>query len=340
MRSVWIPKPGPPEVLEVRDGPDPAPAHGQVLIRVRASGVNFADVSARMGFYPDAPPRPCVVGYEVSGLVEKLGAGVDPASGLAVEQRVVALTRFGGYAEAVAVPAAQVFPMPAAMSFEEAAAIPVNYLTAVLMLYRFGNLRAGEKVLVHAAAGGVGMAAIQLCRAVGAEVIGTASASKHAFLRECGVAHCIDYRTEDFEQGVMRVTGGRGVDVAIDATGAFRKSYRCLAPLGRLVCFGLSSASAGMEPSRLRALLSIAKLPFFHPIKLMNDNKAVIGVNLGHLWDHIDMLRREMLGLLDGYEKGTIKPVVGKTFPLIEAAAAHRYMQERKNVGKVVLVAG
>jgi NADPH:quinone reductase-like Zn-dependent oxidoreductase len=339
MRSVWIPKPGPPEVLEVREVPDPVPGPGDVLIRVRGAGVNFADVSARMGFYPDAPPRPCVVGYEVSGVVERVGQapnGTD-GGGLAQGQRVLALTRFGGYAEAVSVPAAQVFPMPDAMSFEEAAAIPVNYLTAVLMLYRFGNARAGDTVLVHAAAGGVGMAAIQLCNAVGADVIGTASSSKHEALRAAGVKHCIDYRTEDFEQAVRRVTNGRGVDIALDATGAFRKSYRCLAPLGRLVCFGLSSASAGMEPNKLRAVMSILSLPFFHPIKLMNDNKAVIGVNLGHLWDHIPMLRREMTMLLEGYDKGTIKPVVGRTFPLVQAAAAHRYMQERQNVGKVVL---
>ena len=304
------------------------------MVRVRASGVNFADVSARLGVYPDAPPPPCVVGYEVSGVIEQVGTNVQ---GFKSGDRVLALTRFGGYAEAVAIPAAQVFAMPAAMSFEEAAAIPVNYLTAILMLRHFGNVREGDKVLVHAAAGGVGMAAIQLCRIAGAEVIGTASASKHATLKQMGVAHCIDYRTEDFDEGVRRVTNGRGVDIALDATGAFRKSYRCLAPLGRLVCFGLSQASSGMGPSRLRALLAVAQLPFFHPIKLMNDNKAVIGVNLGHLWDHIGMLRREMMGLLADYDGGRIKPVVGKTFPLADAAKAHRFMQERQNVGKVVL---
>jgi NADPH:quinone reductase-like Zn-dependent oxidoreductase len=334
MRAVWIPRPGPPEVLEVREGPDPAPTADQVLVRVHGSGVNFADVSARLGFYPDAPPPPCVVGYEVSGVVEQAGSGV---TGLRPGDRVFALTRFGGYADLIAIPAAQVFPMPAAMSFEEAAAIPVNYLTAILMLRHFGNVRDGDTVLVHAAAGGVGMAAIQLCRIAGAQVVGTASASKHATLKQMGVAHCIDYRTEDFEEGVKRVTGGRGVDIALDATGAFRKSYRCLAPLGRLVCFGLSQASSGMAPSRVRALLAVAQLPWFHPIKLMNDNKAVIGVNLGHLWDHIAMLRREMLGLIGDYDAGRIKPVVGKTFPLAEAAKAHRFMQERQNVGKVVL---
>jgi NADPH:quinone reductase-like Zn-dependent oxidoreductase len=335
MRSVWINRTGPPEVLEVRDGPEPTAGPGQALIRVRATGVNFADVMARLGFYPDAPPRPCVVGYEVAGTVESLGAGAD--GGLAVGRRVVALTRFGGYAEAVAVPAAQVFPLPERMSFEEGAAVPVNYLTAVLMLRHFGNVRRGDRVLVHAAAGGVGMAAIQLCRIAGAEVIGTASASKHALLREAGVTHAIDYRTEDFEEAVRRVTGGRGVDIVLDATGAFRKSYRCLAPLGRLVCFGMSGAATGLAPSWLGAARRLATLPWFHPIKLMNDNKAVIGVNLGHLWDRIELLRGEMLALLADYEAGRIKPVVGKTFPLTEAAAAHRFIQERQNVGKVVL---
>ena len=335
MRSVWIPRTGPPEVLEVRDGPEPTPAAGQAVIRVRASGVNFADVMARLGFYADAPPRPCVVGYEVAGTIERLGPGLD--GGLAVGQRVVALTRFGGYAEAIAVPAAQIFPLPDAMTFEAGAAVPVNYLTAVLMLRRFGNVQAGDRVLVHAAAGGVGMAAIQLCKLAGAEVLGTASAGKHAGLRAAGVAHTIDYRTQDFEAEVMRITGGRGVDIVLDATGAFRKSYRCLAPLGRLVMFGFSQAATGMTPSWLAALPKFLAIPWFHPARIMNDNKAVIGVNLGHLWDRIELLRREMLALLEDCKAGRLAPVVGKTFPLTDAAAAHRYIQERRNVGKVVL---
>src|SRR5438105_12878886 len=318
MRSVWIPRTGPPEVLEVRDGPDPVPGPGQVLVRVRASGVNFADVSARLGLYPDAPPRPCVVGYEVAGMVERLGPGVD--GNLAVGRRVVALTRFGGYAEAVAVPTPQVFPMPERMSFEEGAAIPVNYLTAVLMLRHFGNVKRGERVLVHAAAGGVGMAAIQLCKIAGAEVIGTASAAKHAQLRQAGVAHAIDYRTQDFAAEVRRVTGGRGVHLLLDATGAFRKRYRCLAPLGRLGVLGPSGPATGVGPSRLGAVKRLVTLPWFHPIRLMNDNKAVIGVNLGHLWDRVELLRGEMLSLLADYDAGRIAPVVGRTFPLTEAA--------------------
>src|SRR5262249_21632059 len=158
------------------------------------------------------------------------------------------------------------------MGFATAAAIPVNYLTAVLMLRHFGNVHHGETVLVHAAAGGVGMAAIQLCRIAGAQVIGTASAGKHAVLRDAGVAHAIDYRTQDFETEVRRLTNGRGVDIVLDATGAFRKSYRCLAPLGRLVCFGFSSAATGLAPNRLGALAKLVRIPWFHPVRLMNDN--------------------------------------------------------------------
>src|SRR5207253_2835792 len=173
-------------------------------IRVRAAGVNFADLMARRGLYPDAPPLPFVPGYEVAGEVD---AG-EPAL---VGRRVLALTRFGGYSEAVVVPAKRAVEIPAKLSFAEAAAIPVNWITAWHMLVELCNVRRGQRVLVHAAAGGVGTAALQICRRVGAEVIGTASASKHARLREMGLSHAIDYRTQDFEVEVKRITGGRGV---------------------------------------------------------------------------------------------------------------------------------
>jgi len=190
MRSVWIPRIGPPEVLEIREGPDVHAGSGQVRIRVAAAGVNFADVMARMGLYPDAPKLPCVVGYEVAGTVDEIGAGV---TGIAPGDKVIAPTRFHGYADLVAVPAVQVVPLPDGMSFEEGAAIPVNYLTAILMLEVLGNARRGDRVLIHGAAGGVGLAAVQLCRIYETEIIGTASASKHAALKAAGVAHTIDY---------------------------------------------------------------------------------------------------------------------------------------------------
>jgi NADPH:quinone reductase-like Zn-dependent oxidoreductase len=338
MRSVWIPRIGPPEVLEVRELPDPHAGAGEVRIRVRASGINFADVMARMGLYPDAPKLPCVVGYEVAGAVDEVGEG---AGEIGAGASVLALTRFGGYADTVVVPAAQVVPLPAGMSFDEGAALPVNYLTAFLMLEVFAHVRAGERVLVHGAAGGVGLAAIQLCRIAGAEVIGTASASKHAALREAGVAHAIDYRTTDFEPEVRRLTGGRGVDVVLDPIGGenLRKSYRVLAPLGRLVAFGFSAAAPGTSRQVLTAAWQFVRMPRFSPIRLMDDNRAVMGVNLGHLWGETALLTAELAKLVEYYRAGKIKPTVGRTFPLAEAAAAHAYIQSRQNVGKVVLTA-
>jgi NADPH:quinone reductase-like Zn-dependent oxidoreductase len=279
------------------------------------------------------PPAP--LGMEAAGVVVDSNApGFIPGDRVAY-----ACSPPGAYATMRTLPAAQLVLLPDHVSEETAAALMLKGMTAEYLLHRSHRVRPGDTVLVHAAAGGVGMAAIQLCRIAGAEVIGTASAGKHATLRDAGVAHAIDYRTQDFEHEVKRITGGRGVDIVLDATGAFGKSYRALAPLGRLVCFGLSGAATGLVPSRLAALGRIIRLPWFHPIKLMNDNKAVIGVNLGHLWDRIELLRGEMLALLTDYEAGRIAPVVGKTFPLVDAAAAHRFIQERQNVGKVLLTA-
>ena len=337
MRSVWIPRIGPPEVLEVREAPDVHPAAGEVRIRVAASGVNFADVMARMGLYPDAPKLPCVVGYEVSGTIDEVGAGV---TGIAIGDQVIAPMRFNGYAELVVVPAAQVVPLPAGMSFTEGAAIPVNYLTAILMLEVLGNARRGDRVLIHGAAGGVGLAAVQLCRIYGAEIIGTASASKHAALRAAGVAYTIDYRTQDFVAEIKRYTGGRGVDVILDPIGGanLRKSYQALAPLGRLVAFGVSALAPATSRRVLPALWQLARMPRFGFVRLMNDNHGVLGFNLGHLWGELDRLRAHLVKILDYYREGQVRPTVAKTFPLAEAAAAHAFIQGRENIGKVVLV--
>ncbi len=255
MRAVWITRPGGPDALEVRETPDPEPGPGQVRIRVHAAGLNFAEVMAAQGLYPDAPKRPCVVGYEVAGEVDALGDG---ASEPAVGSRVVALTQFGGHADVVCVPAGQVLPIPDSMSFEEAAAIPVNYITAYHMLFRVASIRPGERVLVHMAAGGVGMAVLQLCRTVAdTEVFGTASAAKHEALRAEGCAHPIDYRTTDYAAEVRRLTGGEGVDIVLDALGGsdWRKGMKLLRPCGRLVAFGFANMASGQRrrPARMAA---------------------------------------------------------------------------------------
>lgn len=336
MRQVWISRAGGPEVLEVREAPDPGAKAGEIRIRVEAAGVNFADIMARMGQYPDAPPIPCVVGYEVAGTVDQVGADV---AGFAEGDPVVGFTRFGGYSDTVVVPAHLARKRPAGLDAVTAAAIPVNYATAWIMLVRLGNVGAGDTVLVHAAAGGVGQAALQICQWRGARVIGTASASKHARLREAGVAHCIDYTTQDFEREVMAYTGGKGVDIALDAVGgnSFRKSYRCLGPLGRLFCFGASSLSTGERRNLFAILRGLVAMPFYHPIPLMNANRGVLGTNMGHLWDVMDRLGGDMDQILALTAAETFAPVVDRTFPFAEAGAAHQYMQARKNFGKVLL---
>jgi len=336
MRQVWIPKVGEPEVLELREAPDPEPKDGQIRVRVQASGINFADIMARMGLYPDSPKLPAVVGYEVAGTVDGVGEGV---GGISDGDRVVCMTRFGGYSDVICAPQAAVRAIPDNLDFEGAASIPVNYLTAWLMLVRLGNVRSGEKVLVHACAGGVGLAAVQICRHFGAEVIGTASAGKHQRLLDMGVSACIDYRTQDFQEEVKRLTDGRGVDIALDAVGgeSFRKSYKSLTSFGRLFIFGASSLAPGTKRSWISALKGLSKMGSFKPLQLMSHNKGVYGVNLGHLWHRGDELAAMLGEILDLFADGTFKPVVDRSFPFSEAAAAHRYIQERKNYGKVVL---
>ncbi|MFO0750968.1 MAG: medium chain dehydrogenase/reductase family protein [Myxococcota bacterium] len=337
MRQVWITRRGGPEVLEVREAPDPEPKAGEVRIRVKAAGLNFAEVMARIGLYPDAPPFPCVVGYEVSGEVDKVGAGV---TRFAPGARVIGLTRFGGHSDTLCVPEVQVTAIPDSLGWEKAAALPVNYLTAWLMLVHLGNVRSGEKVLVHAAAGGVGQAAIQVCRWKGAEVIGTASASKHARLKENGVAHCIDYTTQDFEAEVTRITGGAGVDIVLDAVGgkSFAKSYNVLAPLGRLFLFGGSAFAPGKGRNPFSLIKAFMGLPTYKPFKLMEQNKGVFGVNLGHLWEKQKELGGMMATIVEKVADGTFDPVVDQVFPFTEAGKAHDRLKDRKNFGKVVLV--
>src|SRR5215470_9225021 len=241
MRQIWITKIGPPEVFEVKEAPDPEPKAGEVRIRVEASGVNFADIMGRLGLYPDLPPIPVVPGYEVSGHVDAVGAGVTPNW---AGRDVLAATRFGGYADTVCVPIKQVFARPPGMSALEAASIPVNYFTAWQLIVIMGGLKANETVLIHSAGGGVGIAATQISKHIGARVIGTASAAKHAELRALGTDELIDYRTEDFEVRAREMTNGRGVELILDAIGgaSFKKGYRLLAPTGRLGMFGISSA--------------------------------------------------------------------------------------------------
>lgn len=338
MRQVWITKAGRPEVLEVREAPDPTPQAGELRIRVEASGVNFADILARLGLYPDLPGLPAVVGYEVGGRVDAVGPGVDPQW---IGRDVFAATRFGGYSDVVCVSEIQAFLRPADMSAQEGAALPVNYLTAWQLVVVMGGLKAGETMLVHSAGGGVGVAATQIAKHIGARVIGVASGWKHAELQKLGADHLIDARRDDLEMSVRDLTNGRGVELVLDpiAGDSFKRSFRMLSATGRLGMFGVSSFVNAKERDLFNVVKSLFNTPLlqFMPVTLINANKGAFGVNLGRMWGETDRMRlwaEELRGL---WEKGAIRPRIDRTFSFDEAALAHHYLQDRKNLGKVLL---
>ncbi|MBS1152848.1 MAG: Synaptic vesicle rane protein [Myxococcaceae bacterium] len=336
MRALTITRYGDPDVLKVLELPDPVPAAGELRVRVKRAGLNFAEISARVGLYPDAPKPPFCAGYEVAGVVDALGPGV---TGWTVGERVLGMSHFGGHATHAVIKTEQAQRIPAPMSFDEAAALPVNYLTAFHMMFRVGNLQPGQKILIHMAAGGVGLAAIQLCQRVeGVEIFGTASAGKHALLREMGVHHPIDYRTKDYVEEVKALTGGKGVDMVLDALGGadWSKGYSLLRPAGHLLCFGWANMVPGEKRSYLHVAREFLSMRRYAPMTLMDHNRTVSGVNLGHLWGEVEMMSGHLVKLLALAVEGKVKPRVDKVFPLAEGPAAHRYVQARKNVGKVI----
>jgi NADPH:quinone reductase-like Zn-dependent oxidoreductase len=338
MRQIWITKAGRPEVLQVKEAPDPGPGAGELRIRVEASGVNFADILARLGIYPDLPGLPAVVGYEVSGKVDAVGAGVDRQW---IGRDVFAATRFGGYSDVVCAPEEQVFIRPANMSAEEGAAMPVNYLTAWQLIVVMGGLRPGDTILIHSAGGGVGIAAIQIAKHIGARIIGVASTWKHSEIQAIGADHTIDGRNENVETRVAEITKGKGVELILDPIGgaSFKASFRMLSKTGRLGMYGVSSFVNAKERDMFNLVRSVFNLPYFQflPVTLINSNKGVFGVNLGRMWSELDRSRLWAEELLDLWSRGIIQPRIDKVFSFDEAALAHHYVQDRKNLGKVLL---
>ena len=337
MRAIVTTRNGDVSVLKVEQRPDPEPGAGQLLIRVKAAGLNFADILARQGLYPDAPPKPCVMGYEVAGTVEAAGDGVDRKL---IGEPVIAMTRFEGQAELVAVRSSQVFPKPPNLTFEQAAAIPVNYLTAWALLVTMGGLQKQEAVLIHNAGGGVGLAALDIAKHIGATTYGTASKGKHEFLRGRGLDHAIDYRNQDWLPVLKELTQGRGVELVIDPLGgkSWKQSYQALRATGRMGVFGMSVASASGLSGKVRALKAVLSMPRFNPLGLMNRNKGVFGLNLGHMWREGDKVAGWTREIMRGVDEGWIRPHVDRAFPFDQIRDAHTCMESRKNIGKLVLV--
>jgi NADPH:quinone reductase-like Zn-dependent oxidoreductase len=329
---------GGPEVFAPVPAPDRAPGRGEVRIRARAAGLNFADVFARMGLYEAAPPPPFVPGFEAAGTVEAVGEGV---TRVAPGDRVVGCTRFGGYAQTIYSLERLTLKIPDGVSFEEAAGLPAVYATAHHALFRLGHVEEGQTVLVHAAAGGVGMAAIALARGHGARVLATCGgARKVEVVRSWGVDEVLDYTAHDFEPWVRARTQGRGVDLVLDSVGgeSFKKSYRLLAPIGHLVMFGMAGfCPTAPRPSWISLALEWLRQPRFSPLHMLPENRTVSGFNLVYMFQEDSITKRMLPDLERLWHAGKLPVHVDRTFPLEEAGAAQEYLRRRQSVGKVIL---
>ena len=336
MRRVVVRKPGDITALQFEDLDTPEPGAGEVRIRVQASGVNFADLVARMGLYQDAPPFPMGLGYEVSGVIEAVGEGVSEEWN---GQGVLSLVRFTGYSTHVVVPVDWVAKRPENMSPAVGASLPVTGLTAWMMLEVMGRVREGDRVLVHSAGGGVGLMALDLLKWRGATAIGTASKGKHEMLLERGYDQLIDYRNDDFAE-VLR--NEEGLDLILDPIGgaSWGKGMSLLRSGGRLVLFGFSAQSTGRQSKLVQKWRAISQIPWlkFNPVHLINHNIGVMGVNMARLWDEGDRVSQWLERILELWEQGVIRPVVHAEVPFDQVGEAHRILHDRENVGKVVLI--
>ncbi|XP_030076950.1 synaptic vesicle membrane protein VAT-1 homolog isoform X1 [Microcaecilia unicolor] len=353
--------------LQVRKG-SPTPASGQLLVRVRACGLNFADLLGRQGLYDRLPPLPTTLGMECSGVVEAVGEGVTDRK---VGDKVMVMNRAGLWQELVVVPANHSFVMPEGMSFEEGAAFLVNYITAYMILFDFGNLRPSQSILIHMAAGGVGTAAVQLCKTVdNVTIFGTASGSKHETLKENGVAHPIDYRTSDYVEEVLK-TAPKGVDIVLDPLGGSDtlKAFNLLKPMGKVILYvwsvcnmplatlvqdltgvkthsclitSLAVGSANLLTGQKKNLIALAKTWWnqfsISALQLIHANKAVCGYHLGHLDGEWELIAGVVASLINLYKQGKIKPKIDSVWPFEQVGDAMRQMQDKKNIGKVILV--
>jgi synaptic vesicle membrane protein VAT-1 len=339
MRRVIFRKFGEADVLEIDDVPARTPGAGEIAVDVAFSGINYADVLARRGFYKWAPPLPTCVGFESSGTVSAVGPGV---TSHVIGDRIAAVSRFGAYAEQVIVEAKRAWKIPTGMSLEDAAAIPAVYITAWQSLCEVARVRRGDAVLIQAVAGGVGLAALQICKHLGVTTYGTASSDdKLTFAREHGLDHAINYARDDFEKEIARLTGDRGVEFVLDSLGGegLRKGYRCLSRGGLVVTIG----AAGVAPphrdpvSFLKAGVELVKGGVFHPFQLIEHNRGIAGVQVLLLWDDLPRLDRAMAEIFQWYAEGAIKPHIDRIVTMEQAAEAHRALESRGTRGKLLI---
>jgi len=323
MKAIVIAEPGGPEVLQLREVPDPVAGPGEVVLRVAASAVNRADVLQRMGLYPPPPGASPLPGLEASGTVIEVGEGVP---GWAVGDRVAALLSGGGYAELVAVPAGQLLPIPDGLDLPDAAALPETTCTVWSNVFMLAGLRPGETLLVHGGSSGIGTTAIQLARHVGARVAVTAGTpQKLARCAELGAQILVNYRVQDFVEVVREATGGHGADVVLDNMGAayLARNIDVLAVNGRLVVIGMQGGRRSELDLGLLMAKRAAVLATSLRARPVEEKAAVVTSVRDHVWPLV--------------EAGALRPVIHTRIPLAQAAEAHRLIESSEHIGKVLL---
>lgn len=340
--KVVIHRAGSYDRLTLETGPTPTPGPREVRIEVKAAGVNYADVIVRMGLYASAKELvgwPITPGFEVAGVVSAVGAEVDD---LEVGTRVFAVSLFGGYASDLVVPRHQVFAIPDSMSFVEAASVPVVALTAWFALFELAHPRPGAKVLIHSAAGGVGLSLVQMAKIAGCEVVGVVGGShKVETAKAHGCDHVIDKSTQDLWAEAERLAP-EGYDVVLDANGVatLKDSYAHTRRAGKLVVYGFSTMmpKTGGRPSYLKLAVDYLRTPRFNPLDMTNESRSVLAFNLSYLFDRRDILEDSMRDIATWLAEGKLRPAPATEYPLGEIAAAHRDIESGRTVGKLVLV--
>ena len=336
MKSVILTKYGAPEVLKVQEFEDIHPLDNQVRIKVHYAGINFAEIMARMKLYPGGPKPGSVLGGEVSGVIDEIGKDV---TGLSLGQKVMGLSLAGSYSSQVCINADSIIPLPDNFKLDEAAAFPVAYITAYMMIFDLGNLQDKDTFLIHGAGGGVGTAAVQLAKTKNIKIIGTSSSWKHDELIKMGVDKCIDYNTDNTEKEIMDFTNGKGVDLVIDPIGAknWKLSYRSLAKMGKLIIYGDQNLVKGDKLKPIVAMKEMYSMPKYKPMDLMSNNKTVMGYHLGRFNGHEWKVQRSIENLIKLVNDHDLHPVIDSKFSFEDAPKAHRHIQNRKNFGKVLL---
>ncbi len=325
------------ESFEMREAPVPIPGKGEVLIKVASSGLNYADVMARRGLYKPAPANPGILGYDVAGTIEHLGADV---TGLKAGQRVAAMTRFGGYAEYAVTQAAAVIPIPDSMDFAVATSLATQASTAVYSSSFATRIYPGERVLIHAAAGGVGTILVQLAKAKGCLVYGSASLSKHDYLIQSGVDFPINSKPDLLWTELETRLAGQKIDAIFDNIGgvSFKKGFALLAKGGRIITYGAAAQNKGNKSSQLNSIRVGLGFGFYSPVGLIGKSQSILGVNMLALADYKPNIMKEIMeevGRLSN--SGIIRPVLGKSFPATQMAEAHDFLESRKSIGKVAI---